>query len=154
MYDSSKFSLAIYENNNSNNIANTTINDLQNISSYDLSIKLLYDGSVFDTQPTSNIIWTLNDESTSNNNSLNYNASLNVGKNLISVKLNDLSNSYGIVGNSLVANLTINYVELEITTSNSRPIVNYGGSITLTQECLSYNSFKLIDTNQNAVSYQ
>ncbi|MBO6021346.1 hypothetical protein J6P68_00590 [bacterium] len=154
MYDSSKFSLAIYENNNSNNIANTTINDLQNISSYDLSIKLLYDGSVFDTQPTSNIIWTLNDESTSNNNSLNYNASLNVGKNLISVKLNDLSNSYGIVGNSLVANLTINYVELEITTSNSRPIVNYDGSITLTQECLSYNSFKSIDTNQNPVSYQ
>ncbi|MBQ5492664.1 MAG: hypothetical protein IIT78_02155, partial [Mycoplasmataceae bacterium] len=153
LYDSSKFSLAIYENNNSNNIANTTINDLQNISSYDLSIKLLYDGSVFDTQPTSNIIWTLNDESF-NNNSLNYNASLNVGKNLISVKLNDLSNSYGIVGNSLVANLTINYVELEITTSNSRPIVNYDGSITLTQECLSYNSFKSIDTNQNAVSYQ
>ncbi|MBQ5543518.1 MAG: hypothetical protein IIT97_01095, partial [Mycoplasmataceae bacterium] len=101
-YDASKFSLAIYENNN---IANTTINDLQNISSYDLSIKLLYDGSIFDTQPSSNIIWTLNDnqnQSTSNT----FTPTLVIGKNTIDVTVNDLSSTYGIKGDTLSTTLT------------------------------------------------
>ena len=141
-YDANDFSLGIFDEDG-NDLTGLTINDLLNMSSYDLNIQLLYQNNLFDIQPTNNILWTLNNESTPNNNLATFNAQLSIGANNISVKVYNLPKIYGISNNTLTANLTINFVQLQITSNSSKLSVPYDGSISLTQNDLSTNSFNI-----------
>ncbi|MBO6021519.1 hypothetical protein J6P68_01560 [bacterium] len=54
-YDANDFSLGIFDEDG-NDLTGLTINDLLNMSSYDLNIQLLYQNNLFDIQPTNNIL--------------------------------------------------------------------------------------------------
>ena len=148
-FNSSLFSTVIYENNNL--ISNNVI--LSSNKTCSLRLQLLYNHEPINLS-TANVSWTINNKH-SLKTSTSIVTNLSIGKNTISATFTNLPSFYGIKNNTLSTNvLTINYAALEINSNLNENSVAFDGSITLSQNQNSINSFKNIGINQSNIKYQ
>ncbi|MBO6022086.1 hypothetical protein J6P68_04615 [bacterium] len=77
-----------------------------------------------------------------------------MGKNTISVTVNNLDSTYGIKDDTLSTTLIINYAKLEINNNLRSVSVQYDGSITLSPSTNSINSFNNAAIVSSNIKYQ
>ena len=150
-FKSSSFKAVILQQTNNN----TVINDINNTTSYPLRFEILYNNVPFTLQPTI-VHWTINGKQLLQTNpSLIPN--LVMGTNNISAVVENLPTFFGLNKNSLTANLTINYAQIQITTpnlKNNELSVNYDSTVSLQAVPSSLQTLVNAGINLSNVSYQ
>ncbi|MBO6021516.1 hypothetical protein J6P68_01545 [bacterium] len=92
-----------------------------------------------------------------NETSDSFTPTLKINKNLIKATCKDLPAFYGIKNNTISANLTINFAQIQINCknlNNNQVTVNYSNSISLHATPTSLQSLVTAGINLSDVSYQ